>query len=138
MHCVQLSPLTMAASSSMTWSMATLRAALPAVPSGPMSICLNISAVYNPSYSKPRDLRLCRQGAKPLLPQYSGLTALSPLLSVTGIISFHIINCICICFKMRSPFFQLGYIFFDQPTENENCGIKALVTSNLLSAFVTC
>ncbi|XP_074317041.1 large ribosomal subunit protein bL17c isoform X2 [Silene latifolia] len=64
----------MACSSSATWSMVTLRSALPPVPSRHQSPIL---ASCNTS-SKPRLALRC---SKPLLPQYNGLNALCPALS---------------------------------------------------------
>ncbi|XP_021761541.1 50S ribosomal protein L17, chloroplastic-like [Chenopodium quinoa] len=71
----------MACSSSTSWSMATLKSALPSVPSAPMFRKVPISAACNTSSSKPRRVGLSLCSSKPLLPQYSGLTALCPLLS---------------------------------------------------------
>ncbi|KAL9243273.1 hypothetical protein vseg_017180 [Gypsophila vaccaria] len=70
----------MACSSSATWSMASLRSALPSVPSCPSFNQLPISASYNTS-SKPRRVGIALRSSKPLLPQYSGLSALCPVLS---------------------------------------------------------
>ncbi|XP_010678420.2 50S ribosomal protein L17, chloroplastic [Beta vulgaris subsp. vulgaris] len=70
----------MACSSSTAWSMATLKAALPSNPSAPVFNKLPISAVCNTSSSKPPRVGLSLRSSKPLLPQFSGLTALCPLL----------------------------------------------------------
>ncbi|CAO2818533.1 unnamed protein product [Amaranthus hypochondriacus] len=71
----------MACSSSTAWSMATLKSALPVVPSVPVLNKLPISATCNNSSSKTRRMRLSLRSSKPLLPQYSGLSALCPLVS---------------------------------------------------------
>ncbi|XP_074277663.1 large ribosomal subunit protein bL17c-like [Silene latifolia] len=70
----------MACSTSATWSMATLTSALPSVPSHRAFNQLPVSASYICA-SKPRRLGLSLRSSKPLLPQYSGLSALCPVLS---------------------------------------------------------